>query len=97
MNWDIIKSAYQEQELEDVITYTGENSSLVLHNDDHNTFDFVIDSLMEVCEHVPEQAEQAAWVTHFVGKCEVKIGAEEKLKVMYTKLKLKGLSVTLEK
>lgn len=97
MNWNIIKSTYQEQEEEDVLTLTGDKVSLFLHNDDYNTFDFVIDALMEVCEHEPEQAEQAAWVTHFVGKCEVKIGYEDVLKVMYRKLKARGLSVTIEK
>lgn len=97
MNWDIIKSTYQEQEEEDVLTLNDEMCSLILHNDDYNSFEFVIDSLMEICHHEPEQAEQAAWVTHFVGKCEVKIGKESVLKVMYKKLKTRDLSVTLEK
>lgn len=97
MNWDIINTVYEEQEELDVLTLTGDKMSLVLHNDDHNTFDYVIESLMDVCEHEPEQAEQAAWVTHFVGKCEVKIGTEDVLKTMYRKLKVRGLSVTIEK
>jgi len=97
MNWDIIKATYQEQYEEDVLTLSGEGCTIVLHNDDYNTFDHVIESLIEVCKHEAEQAEQCAWITHFVGKCEVKKGSEELLKSMYRKLKVRGLTVTLEK
>jgi len=97
MNWDIIKATYQEQYEEDVLTLSGSSYTIVLHNDDYNTFDHVIESLVEVCKHEAEQAEQCAWITHFVGKCEVKKGDEEQLKSMYRKLKVRGLTVTLEK
>ena len=45
---------------------------IVLHNDEVNTFDFVINSLINVCEHTEEQAEQCTWLVHFKGKCIVK-------------------------
>ena len=45
--------------------------SLILYNDEVNTFDFVIDSLMKVCKHEPEQAEQCTFIVHFKGKCDV--------------------------
>ena len=47
---------------------------LVVFNDDFNTFDHVIETLVRVCRHVPEQAEQCAWIIHNKGKCIVKNG-----------------------
>ena len=70
--------------------------SLVLHNDDVNTFDFVISNLMEVCEHSLPQAEQCALITHHKGKCEIKLGESSVLKPMQSILQEKGLIVTLE-
>ena len=57
-----------------------ENRVLVLYNDEVNTFDFVIESLVEVCKHEPEQAEQCAWIAHFKGKCSVRSGDLDELK-----------------
>ena len=54
-------------------------SKLILFNDDVNSFDHVIDSLIEVCEHSEEQAEQCALITHLKGKCPVKSGSKEDL------------------
>ena len=51
-----------------------ELSSLILLNDDVNTFTHVIRSLVEVCGHAPEQAEQCAIIVHFKGSCQIKIG-----------------------
>ena len=69
---------------------------LILHNDDFNTFDFVIDSLIEVCKHDPHQAEQCALVTHYKGKCAVKTGSFTELKPPSEELIRRGLSVTIE-
>ncbi|MHC1707211.1 MAG: ATP-dependent Clp protease adaptor ClpS [Bacteroidales bacterium] len=69
---------------------------LILHNDDHNTFDFVIDTLIEVCEHDPLQAEQCALVTHYKGKCTVKSGPFIELKLPSEEMIRRGLSVTIE-
>jgi len=52
---------------------------LVVFNDDINTFDHVIDTLMDVCKHSPEQAEQCTLIIHFKGKCSVKSGDFEEL------------------
>ena len=73
-----------------------EERILLLHNDDINTFDFVIDSLVEVCEHDSEQAEQCAYITHYKGKCDVKVGSYDYLKPMRNSLIQRGLSVTIE-
>ena len=69
-----------------------ESSSLVLYNDDINTFDHVIKSLVEVCGHDPVQAEQCALIVHFKGCCEVKIGIVEVLNAMSKSLNAKGLN-----
>ena len=49
-------------------------SEIVLFNDDVNTFDHVIDTLINVCDHTPEQAEQCSLIVHYNGKCVVKTG-----------------------
>jgi ATP-dependent Clp protease adaptor protein ClpS len=68
---------------------------LILFNDEVNTFDWVIISLMEVCAHSLEQAEQSAWITHYKGKCGVKSGSYDDLKPMCTSLLNRGLSASL--
>lgn len=70
--------------------------NLILHNDEVNTFDFVIESLIEVCHHESQQAEQCAYITHYKGKCDVKKGEFEELSFMKGKLSSKGLSVTID-
>ena len=55
-------------------TEAGFGKELILYNDDVNTFEFVIESLIEVCGHYPEQAEQCALVAHTKGKCVIKTG-----------------------
>jgi ATP-dependent Clp protease adaptor protein ClpS len=55
---------------------------LVVFNDDINTFDHVIKTLVKVCQHTPEQAEQCALIIHYKGKCTVKKGSRERLKPM---------------
>jgi ATP-dependent Clp protease adaptor protein ClpS len=74
----------------------GESSTLVLYNDDINTFDHVIKSLVEVCGHDPVQAEQCAMIVHFKGSCDVKIGMVEVLNAMSRSLNLKGLNSKVE-
>jgi ATP-dependent Clp protease adaptor protein ClpS len=69
---------------------------LVLYNDDVNTFDHVIKSLVEVCGHDEYQAEQCAMLTHFKGKCEVKTGNRAVLESMANELKIKGLKSAIE-
>lgn len=69
---------------------------LVLHNDEVNTFDHVISSLIEVCNHDPEQAEQCALITHYKGQCDVKKGRFELLHNYKKQLIDKGLTATVE-
>jgi len=69
---------------------------LVLHNDEINTFDFVIDVLIDICDHTELQAEQCALITHHKGKCDIKKGPKTILKPMKDFLIEKGLSVTVE-
>lgn len=68
---------------------------IVLHNDDVNTFDFVIDCLVNVCEHTLEQAEQCTTLVHYKGKCTVKTGEFKDLEPRCSKLLQLGLSAEL--
>jgi ATP-dependent Clp protease adaptor protein ClpS len=74
----------------------GKNRMLILHNDEINSFDFVIETLVKVCKHDEIQAEQCAFITHYKGKCDVKKGSFNLLKPMKDELINKGLSVTIE-
>lgn len=66
--------------------------NLVVFNDEVNTFDFVIDTLMDVCEHSPEQAEQCTIIIHYKGKCRVKNGSWEQLVQMRQEICRRGIS-----
>ena len=71
-------------------------SRLILHNDDINTFDWVIDALVEICKHTYEQAEQCSYIIHHKGKYAVKHGSWEKLKPMKDAILDRGISATIE-
>ena len=68
---------------------------LILFNDDVNTFDFVIETLIDVCEHDNLQAEQCAWVTHYRGKCGVKSGTMSELKPVKNEMINRKLTVEI--
>ena len=70
--------------------------NLILHNDDVNTFDYVIDKLVEICNHEETQAHQCAMITHYKGKCDVKNGDYDTLKLMKDNFVSSSLSVTIE-
>jgi ATP-dependent Clp protease adaptor protein ClpS len=70
--------------------------SLVLHNDDVNSFEFVIETLIEVCNHDPYQAEQCALIAHMKGKCEAKSGSFKALKPLSVEMTQRGLTVSIE-
>ncbi len=72
------------------------NHTLILYNDEVNTFDFFIETLIEVCFHEPEQAEQCAMITHFKGKCDVKSGDYHDLKPMSEEMTIRGLTVSIQ-
>jgi len=80
---------------EKVLTIEQEELNLVLYNDDHNTFDWVIECLVDVCGHDVIQAEQCAHIVHFNGKCSVKTGGLEKLRPMCEALLEKGLTAKI--
>lgn len=71
------------------------NNEIILYNDDVNTFDHVIDTLIAVCNHTAEQAEQCAILVHYKGKCTVKTGSLEELKPQCTQLLEAGLSAEI--
>lgn len=88
-----------QQPLKD-ISIKSNNASpyiLILHNDDHNTFEFVTESLINICEHEPCQAEQCAFLAHYKGKCEIKVGGHKEMNRMKLALREKGLTVTITK
>jgi ATP-dependent Clp protease adaptor protein ClpS len=72
------------------------NNDLVLHNDDVNTFDYVIESLIDICNHDREQAEQCSIIVHNNGKCGVKKGTVKYLKPMCQALIERGLTASIE-
>jgi ATP-dependent Clp protease adaptor protein ClpS len=78
----------EKQDVED-------NREIVLYNDDFHTFDFVIESLIKVCEHTSIQAEQCTYIVHYNGKCGVKKGNMEKLKPICTALLDRGLTAEI--
>ncbi len=70
-------------------------SEIILYNDDVNTFDHVIETLIKVCNHTAEQAEQCAILVHYKGKCTVKTGEFKKLKPQCLQLLDAGLSAEI--
>lgn len=73
-----------------------EAKNLVVFNDEFNTFDHVIESLIKVCKHEVEQAEQCTWIIHFNGKCQVKVGEYTKLEPMCTALLERGITAEIQ-
>ena len=69
--------------------------SLIVYNDDYNTFEHVTSTLIKVCKHSPIQAEQCTYIIHYKGKCSVKSGSYSDLKPMCTKLLQAGLSAEI--
>ena len=82
--------------LEEVLEEVGNQSQLVVYNDDHNTFDWVIECFTEILEHSFEQAEQLAMIIHFKGKAIVKTAIFSELKPKKDALIDRGLSAVIE-
>ncbi|MGH2664304.1 ATP-dependent Clp protease adaptor ClpS [Flavobacterium sp.] len=78
-----------------VLEAVGVNNEIVLYNDDVNTFDHVIETLIRVCKHDELQAEQCALLVHYKGKCTVKTGSFDELKPQCTQLLEAGLSAEI--
>ena len=83
------------QENVDILEQEVNQHEIILFNDEVNTFDFVIDSLISVCEHTLEQAEQCTYLVHYKGKCAVKTGEFNELKSKCTELLNRGLSAEI--
>jgi len=79
-----MNSSYLEEELSHVLEEIKDEDlkDLVVFNDDINTFEHVINTLIKVCKHSPEQAEQCTWIIHYKGKCCVRKGSIPELKPM---------------
>lgn len=87
---------WQTQEEEDIDVMVESSHNLIVWNDDVNTFDHVIESLMDVCEHSPEQAEQCALFIHHKGKYGVKKGSFEILRPKAEALIDRGIQATID-
>jgi ATP-dependent Clp protease adaptor protein ClpS len=90
-SWELEEQILVEEEIEDQ-----EPKNLVVHNDDHNTFDHVINTLIKVCKHDPLQAEQCTYIIHFRGKCAVKEGSYRELKPMREGIVDAGIKATID-
>jgi len=89
-------SQTEEQTSVDAETLEAKGYEIVLHNDDYNTFDHVIEMLVRYCEHTEEQAHQCALIVHFKGKCSVKKGDYDDLRPRCEALLQAGLTATIE-
>ena len=85
----------KEQEQREVSVQSSRLHEIILYNDDVNTFDHVIRTLIEVCEHTPEQAEQCSLIVHYKGKCAVKHGSYDELEPKCIRLQAEGLSAEI--
>jgi ATP-dependent Clp protease adaptor protein ClpS len=84
-----LKPAHKNEEV------TSAEKELILFNDEVNTFDHVIETLIEVCGHDPFQAEQCAMIAHSKGKCSVKTGSFDSLKPLCDEMMNRELTVTI--
>ncbi|MFT4033290.1 MAG: ATP-dependent Clp protease adaptor ClpS [Siphonobacter sp.] len=85
---------WEEQEVLELVEEKEEHD-LVVFNDDVNTFDWVIETLIDVCGHTPEQAEQCTILIHFKGKCSVKKGDFDELAPMRNAICNRGISAEI--
>ena len=88
-----IEKVQEEVLVEELI---GLNNEIILFNDDVNTFDHVIETLIRVCNHDALQAEQCALLVHYKGKCGVKTGSYDELKPQCSALLDAGLSAEIQ-
>ena len=84
------KISYSKDKLHSV------ENNLILFNDEFNTFDYVIETLIDICGHEPLQAEQCALITHYKGKCSVKSGGFAELKPIHDEMSRRNLSVEID-
>jgi ATP-dependent Clp protease adaptor protein ClpS len=85
-----------EESVEELVVETTKGFHLIVWNDEVNTFEWVIETLIEVCGHEHEQAEQCAWLIHNRGKYAVKNGSYEQLKPMCDAITDRGIGATID-
>ena len=90
------KTEIQSWDETDVLTTTEESCNLIVWNDEVNTFEWVIDTLIDVCGHTEEQAEQCALIIHTNGKYAVQTGTFKKLKPKCEAIIDRGIGATIE-
>lgn len=86
----------ESREETDTLTLNEDPCNLVVWNDEVNTFEWVIETLMEICGHSYEQAEQCAYIIHFQGKYAVKNGSYDNLKPLCDAITERGINATVE-
>ncbi len=79
-----------------ILLAINEQHQLILYNDNYHSFDYVIDSLVDICGHSCNQATQCASIAHFNGKCQVRVGNIENLKQMQERLVECSFTVEIE-
>ena len=92
---DTAVETWQESEI-GLLTDSELTYNLIVWNDEVNTFDWVIETLVEVCKHTREQAEQCAYIIHYQGKYAVKQGDYDTLKPMRESIVERGINATIE-
>lgn len=91
---NIFPEVEEEVLVENEVVQTDTND-LIVFNDDFNTFDHVINTLIRVCGHSPEQAEQCTLLIHYKGKCTVKTGVLDDLKPMRNAICAEGIDAKI--
>ncbi len=96
--WNSVQEDVEELVIEETLKDTSEGhpAHLIVYNDDHNTFDWVIDCFMDILSHTYEQSEQLAYIIHFKGKATVKTAPFSVLKPQKEALIDRGLSAVIE-
>lgn len=87
----------KEKIQEDVVVeeQVSKEHEIIVYNDDYNTFDHVIETLMQACDHQPLQAEQCTMIIHYNGKCAVKAGDYKDLKTRCSKILEAGINAEI--
>ena len=96
MDFHLMSTRHQEQEAFDTDVLTERHHHIIVWNDDVNTFDWVIESLISICNHTEEQAEQCAMFIHYKGKYAVKRGNFDTLRPQCEALIDRGINATID-
>lgn len=97
MSGNMLTKPLEEEDVDvAVLTETGNTFQIIVWNDEVNTFEWVIETLIEICAHSEEQAEQCALLIHTQGKYAVKQGTYDDLKPKVEAITDRGISATLE-